>query len=262
VIESYDANYDFGNNKYLEIDFGVLLPYTLTPGSSLEVTVGLATIPILPKGYVGALININTSLGERTVLVEILDTVIDCGLYTSETVYYMDEPNLVVGVTNGNTGTNTPIEITSITEDENPTGVPYLIIEPTHTLPYSLPAGENFLINLSLNADKATEELWTNIRVQSSQNTITLTILIDEGLLSVTEITTETKLFPNPTSGQFTVEGADIARVEVYNLVGQKVYSEQGKVVSIDASEWNKGIYLVAITNNNGAIETKKLVVK
>ena len=70
-------------------------------------------------------------------------------------------------------------------------------------------------------------------------------------------------LFPNPTTGQFTVEGANVAKVEVYNLVGQKVCEQQGsKVVNIDATNWNKGIYLVNIIEENGAIVTKKLVVK
>ncbi len=265
VIESFDVNYSFGNNKYLEINYGVLLPYTLTSGSSLEVTVGLGTIPILPKGYVEAQININTSLGVRTVMVEVLDTALDSGLYTAETVYYMQEPNLVAGVTNGNTGTNTPIEITAITEDENPTSVSYLTIEPSQELPYSLSAGENFLINFGINTNSIKDEqepIYTEVKVHSSQNTITFGIYIDDNLLNITEISAETNLYPNPTSGQFTVEGMNVVKVEVYNLVGQKVYEAQGKTVIIDAANWNKGIYLVNITLQNGAVETKKMVVK
>ena len=88
-------------------------------------------------------------------------------------------------------------------------------------------------------------------------------VTIDDALFtSVTELSAETKLYPNPTTGNFTVEGRNVAKVEVYNLVGQKVYAEQGKIVGIDASDWNKGIYLVTITSANGAVETKKLVVK
>jgi len=72
-----------------------------------------------------------------------------------------------------------------------------------------------------------------------------------------------TSLYPNPTTGQFTVEGANVDKVEVYNLVGQKVCEQQGsKVVNIDATEWNKGIYLVNIVEENGAVVTKKLVVR
>ena len=69
-------------------------------------------------------------------------------------------------------------------------------------------------------------------------------------------------IYPNPTTGQFTVEGANVAKVEVYNLVGQKVHEAEGQVVSIDAAEWNKGIYLVNIIEEKGAVVTKKLVVR
>ena len=70
------------------------------------------------------------------------------------------------------------------------------------------------------------------------------------------------KLYPNPTTGQFTVEGANVERVEVYNLVGQKVHEAEGQVVNIDAANWHKGIYLVNIIEQNGAVVAKKLVVK
>ena len=265
IIERFDANYDFGNNKYLEINYGVLLPYTLSPGSSLEVTVGLGTIPILPKGYVDAQIEITTSLGVKTVKVEVLDTAIDSGLYTWETVYFMDQPSLEVGVRNGNTGTNTPITITSIIE-ENPTGVSYLNIEPQHELPYTLPAGDYFMANLVLNRDNMKGSVVTEVKVLSDQNTIEFSIYIDESILSVTEISSESELYPNPTSGLFTIKGNDIAKVEVYNLVGEKVFEvESGKwrvENYLDASGWNKGIYLVSITKQNGAVESKKLVVE
>ena len=76
-------------------------------------------------------------------------------------------------------------------------------------------------------------------------------------------------IYPNPTTGQFTVEGANVAKVEVYNLVGQKVHEAvasslamTGQVVNIDATDWHKGIYLVNIIEENGAVVTKKLVVR
>ena len=69
-------------------------------------------------------------------------------------------------------------------------------------------------------------------------------------------------LYPNPTTGQFIVEGANVERVEVYNLVGQKVHEAEGHVVNIDAANWNEGIYLVNIIEQNGAVVTNKLVVR
>jgi hypothetical protein len=58
------------------------------------------------------------------------------------------------------------------------------------------------------------------------------------------------------------VEGANMSKVEVYNLMGQKVHEAEGQSVNIDAAGWNKGIYLVNIVERNGAVVTKKLVVK
>ena len=88
--------------------------------------------------------------------------------------------------------------------------------------------------------------------------------VFDEYYIGIPEIKTseEVILYPNPTTSQFTVEGANVARVEVYNLVGQKVHEADGQVVHFDAAEWHKGIYLVNIIEQNGAVVTKKLVVK
>ena len=70
-------------------------------------------------------------------------------------------------------------------------------------------------------------------------------------------------IYPNPTTGNFAVVGNDIAKVEVYNLLGQMVFAQQGnEIVYINATNWNKGIYLVNVTNQKGAVETTKLVVK
>ena len=103
----------------------------------------------------------------------------------------------------------------------------------------------------------------TTFTVQTDQNDCTYSVAINEDLLSVTELSAEAKLYPNPTTGLFTVEGANVAKVEVYNLVGQKVCEQQGsKVVNIDATDWHKGIYLVNIIEENGAVVTKKLVVR
>jgi agmatine/peptidylarginine deiminase len=258
VIESFGADYSFGNNKYLEINCDALLPYTLTPGSSLEVTVGLGTIPILPKGYVEAEINITTSAGIRTVMVEILDTAIDSGLYTGETVYYMDEPYMTVGVRNGNTGSNTPIEITSITEN-NTTGSNYLIIEPSHELPYSLSAGEDLLINLGINTIVKDEPVYTEVTVHSEQNTVTLGIIINESLLNVTEISSETNLYPNPMNDVLHIEGVDVQDVTIFNAVGQQVLFVEN-TNEINVADLSEGLYFVRISDKNGNSVVKKIV--
>ncbi|MBQ5958986.1 MAG: T9SS type A sorting domain-containing protein [Bacteroidales bacterium] len=71
-----------------------------------------------------------------------------------------------------------------------------------------------------------------------------------------------TAIYPSPTSGNFTIEGVNVVSVEIYNLVGQKVYEAQGKTINVDAADWDKGIYLVKVSDQNGAVETRKLMVK
>ena len=105
----------------------------------------------------------------------------------------------------------------------------------------------------------------SEIFIYTSLGELKEVVMVNGELLSVTEVAAETKLYPNPTSGQFTVEGVNVSKVVVYNLVGQKVFeTENGERRTenyIDATNWNKGIYLVNIISQDGAMETKKLVV-
>ena len=140
--------------------------------------------------------------------------------------------------------------------------------EPHGTLPYTVEPADYFFLDVYVNA-LAKGYVVTTFTVQTDQNDCTYSVAINEDLLSVTELSAETKLYPNPTTGQFTVEGANVAKVEVYNLVGQKMHEAvasslamTGQVISFDAADWNKGIYLVNIIEKNGAVVTKKLVVR
>ena len=154
-------------------------------------------------------------------------------------------------------GSQIPVKVLSVTEN----GTDYLSFEPHGTLPYTVEPADYFYLDVYVNAMVKGYEV-TTFTVQTDQNDCTYSVAINENLLNVTELPAETKLYPNPTTGQFTVEGAKVTKVEVYNLVGQKVHEVEGQVVSIDASNWNKGIYLVNIIEQNGAVVAKKLVVK
>ena len=174
-----------------------------------------------------------------------------------------ENPQAEGAFVNGNYSSLTPIEITAIYEVENPLGEPYLVINPEHELPYSLSAEETFHFTVNPNVQAGKGTITTFVFVESSDERLEFMVTIDENVfVSVTEISAETKLYPNPTNGSFTVEGGNVAKVEVYNLVGQMIYAEQGQMININANDWNKGIYLVNITMQNGAVETKKLVVK
>ena len=235
------------------------LPYTLQAGQSVSVSV-LLDLGGGKSDYNSYDIRVETSMGERHVTAKVKQTLLDQGLLVSGSPYLSVEDGTgAEGILqNRNYGSLTPIEIYSIAED----GTDYLIILPQHPVPYTLPAAENFHIMFYANSP-AKGTVSTIVLVESSSRQCWFHVTINEDLLNVTELSAEAKLYPNPTTGQFTVEGANVAKVEVYNLVGQKVCEQQGsKVVNINATDWNKGLYFVNIIEENGAIVTKKLVVK
>ena len=197
----------------------------------------------------------------------------------------VENPSVEVSVTNANYASQNPIVISDIVEIDND----YLEILPEFFLPFTLDAGDDFHFVLTPDVliGKGTAE--TRVVVESDGGNVELFVSIDGELLSVTELSAETKLYPNPTTGSFTVEGPNVAKVEVYNLVGQKVFETEngtpnGEALTdqrevtlgsptewevkrktenyIDAANWNKGIYLVNIISQNGAVETRKLVVE
>ena len=234
------------------------LPCTLQTGQTLTVTVRLQNPP--GKGdYNEYDIQVMTTLGVQHVTAMVRKTALDLGLTIVGSPYqYVENIYGTEGVLqNRYFGSLTPVEIYSITED----GTNYLNIEPQYPLPYTLEPAEYFAIMFYANSQAKGSEV-TSVFVESSDGRREFVITVNDELLNVTELSAEAKLYPNPTTGQFTVEGANVAKVEVYNLVGQKVHEAEGQVVNIDAAEWHKGIYFVNIIEQNGAVVTKKLVVK
>ena len=166
-----------------------------------------------------------------------------------------DEPEEITFTITNNT--SEPFDITNIYEVQTS----YLDLA-HESLPVTLAVGDSFEVTVAcLVVVKG--YVTTSIEIVSSIATQSVTVNIQEYMIDAIgeNNAPKTQIYPNPTSGQFTVEGADIVRVEVYNLVGQKVYEAESQKATIDATNWNKGIYLVNIINQSGAVETKKLVV-
>ena len=235
-------------------------PYTLQPGETLMVTINFQSAPGKDT-YIPYEILVQTTLGDRIVVGMVLNTSLDSGfVIVGAPVVEFNDPDSnpqQVCMQNRFFGSQIPVKVLSVTEN----GTDYLSFEPHGTLPYIVGPADYFYLDVYVNAMVKGYAL-TTFTVQTDQNDCTYSVAINENLLSVTELSTEAKLYPNPTTGQFTVEGANVAKVEVYNLVGQKVHEAEGRVVNIDANDWNKGIYLVNIIEQNGAVVTKKLVVR
>lgn len=88
------------------------------------------------------------------------------------------------------------------------------------------------------------------------------------GLASITKPDSDLKLVPNPTSGNFNIEllnpGQKIERVEVYNINGQLIFSENTinkKTTTINLIGIQAGIYFVKIYSSN-AVYFRKVIVQ
>ena len=69
-------------------------------------------------------------------------------------------------------------------------------------------------------------------------------------------------LSPNPSTGVFTVTGENLKRIEVFDILGQKVTSLQvnGDQTAIDLSGHPAGVYLINVTDKEGKLCVKKVV--
>ncbi|MDA3910651.1 MAG: T9SS type A sorting domain-containing protein [Bacteroidales bacterium] len=67
-------------------------------------------------------------------------------------------------------------------------------------------------------------------------------------------------VYPNPTSGQLTIENVNGADVEVFNLVGQRVYTAKNvdKNMTVDLSNLSEGTYIVKVSGTN-TFKTQKI---
>jgi hypothetical protein len=67
---------------------------------------------------------------------------------------------------------------------------------------------------------------------------------------------------PNPTSGFVSVKGENLRQAKVFNMLGEKVFSVQGKdnELQIDMSSLPTGVYFVIVTDEDGQKSVHKVV--
>jgi hypothetical protein len=68
-------------------------------------------------------------------------------------------------------------------------------------------------------------------------------------------------IYPNPSTGIYTIDLNEDAQVEVYDMLGKVVYkreAQEGKS-TIDISNYQAGIYLLHVKSENGSV-TKKII--
>ncbi|MBR1514859.1 MAG: thiol protease/hemagglutinin PrtT [Bacteroidales bacterium] len=73
----------------------------------------------------------------------------------------------------------------------------------------------------------------------------------------IDEAIAKTLLYPNPASDSFTVEG-NVKEIKVFDALGQMIY--QGETNTVEVHDWNNGVYLVRVEDENDTISTVKFV--
>jgi hypothetical protein len=69
-------------------------------------------------------------------------------------------------------------------------------------------------------------------------------------------------IYPNPSNGIFNIVAQENISIEVYDIIGKLITNQKFSIGtnSFDMSNFNTGVYLLKVTNENGNSETHKLI--
>ena len=71
-------------------------------------------------------------------------------------------------------------------------------------------------------------------------------------------------VYPNPTYGQFFIEGSQIATIQIYNASGQTVYetdNNDDERITVNCENWTPGLYNIRIVSVDGQMATRKVTI-
>ena len=68
-------------------------------------------------------------------------------------------------------------------------------------------------------------------------------------------------VYPNPAKEKVTIDGIEVAEVQVYNAIGQLVKTVRNSN-EINVAGLAEGVYLVRITDAKGVSQTERITVK
>ena len=182
----------------------------------------------------------------------------------TDVVLDLDDAFAEVVVTNGNIGSENPIVINSI-EETNLAGEQYLVITLPEELPYTLNYGEDFAFQIEPNYTPLGKSVAnTIVKVESDAGTVQFLVKIDGELLSVTQLSSTPKLYPNPANTNVRIDAeTGIENVMVYNVLGSLVekITVNGNTIDVNLSQYSNGVYFFNIRQSDGTISNQRVVV-
>jgi hypothetical protein len=95
------------------------------------------------------------------------------------------------------------------------------------------------------------------------QITAEISVTINDEVGIADKIANDVRIYPNPSSGLFTVEAENITEVRVIDISGRTIISSMvnSSICSVDMRAYSKGNYVLIINTTNGR-HTEKLIVK
>jgi len=85
-------------------------------------------------------------------------------------------------------------------------------------------------------------------------------IYYTDNVLSIADFDANSGIFPNPTSGKLTINDPEVKNAEVYNIMGQKVLSQQIQFNEISLESLQNGLYVVKLNDNYGKSTSYKII--
>ena len=100
-------------------------------------------------------------------------------------------------------------------------------------------------------------------RITESLSSNRVPVNVDVTTLSVSNFETNgIAIYPNPSTGIFNISAQENVTIEVYDLVGKQIKTQEVPVgtSTIDISNYASGVYLLKATNTKGAVNNYKLI--
>lgn len=83
------------------------------------------------------------------------------------------------------------------------------------------------------------------------------------GNTSVDETQDFVTIFPNPTKDKVLIQASDIQSVQLFNTMGQCLYSENfghATQIELDLSTYSAGMFNLVVHHGNGYVTNKKII--
>ena len=100
--------------------------------------------------------------------------------------------------------------------------------------------------------------------MESNGGEVVFNVTIDGEVLSISEISSTAKVYPNPANNQVRIESAQgIESVMVYNMMGALVETipANSMILNVNLSQYRNGTYFFNIRQSDGTVSNQRVVV-